>query len=537
MGSARIPCLRALRHRERDLGPVTANRWRRLVGRAPFLGTASRRLIAPLGVAVGALVATVAGAGAQCPDGTPAPCAHPARPPAANSVAVLYFDNLSRDTADVFLADGLTDELIVRLSQVKRLEVKSRFESLRVRGRRVADPRALGSELHAAHLVTGSLQQTPQRLRLNVSLVRTRDGAQEWGQVYDRAGSDILALQTEIAREVAGAITGQLLPEERVSLAHRPTADPVAYNLYLRGIGAANTSSEAGMRAGLEYFNRAIARDSSFADAYAEKAMVWATLADGYVEGRVGYARAREAAAQALRFDSSVALAWAMLGQAALALDADAPRATGFAERALGLDARSSWAHITLVGALLLSGRHDDSVIAEGRRGWESDTLSAVTAFLYLWALDLAQHAGSIPLVLPRMQAALSPAEMRIWEGPAYLARGDAAGAAERLSWSYYGGVFAGEYVRALSLSGRNVAARAAVDSMLQLARGAYFNAYGVARAFAALGAVDDAFAWLDRAWDQRTIWLTEVRVDSELEPLHADPRWPAFLRRMGLTP
>lgn len=161
---------------------------------------------------------------AQCPDGSPPPCARAARATAApsNSVAVLYFDNLSRDTADAFLADGLTDELITRLSQVHRLDVRSRFESLRVRGQRAGDPRVLGRTLRAEYLVTGSLQQAGQRVRVNVALVRAPSGAQVWGEVYDRAG-DFLSIQADIAREVAGAITGRLLPQEQASLTRLPT--------------------------------------------------------------------------------------------------------------------------------------------------------------------------------------------------------------------------------------------------------------------------------------------------------------------------
>ena len=226
------------RRRERSLGVM-----RRRCARG--LGTVLRGLIFNAAAAAVACGATTTSASAQCPDGTPPPCAAQRRPaPAPNSVAVLYFDNLSRDTSDVFLADGLTEELIIRLSQVRRLEVKSRFESLRFRGQRVNDPRAIGRELHASFLVTGSIQQAGQRVRLRVALVRTRDGTQQWGDVYERAGGDILTLQADVAREVAGAITGQLLPEERASLARRPTRDPIAYNLYLRGIGAANTISE-----------------------------------------------------------------------------------------------------------------------------------------------------------------------------------------------------------------------------------------------------------------------------------------------------
>jgi TolB-like protein len=448
---------------------------------------------------------------------------------------VLYLSTFSRDSTDVFLADGLTDELITRLSQVRRLEVKSRFESQRVRGQRAADPRALGRMLGATYLVTGSVQQLGQRARVNVALVRAQSGTQVWGEVYERAG-DILAIQAEIARAVAGSITGRLLPQERATLARMPTRDPVAYNLYLRGVGAANTYSESGLRAGLEYFERSIARDSAFADAYVQKAIVWLMLADGYLEGRVGYARAREAAEQALRLDSSLATADAVLAGAAQ-VDADAVQMQRLAVRALGLDPRSWMAHAALSWALLASGARSDSTIAEARRGWEVDTLAAVPAQNYLWVLSVLRRTDSLAAALPRMESALGPEDLRPFDGVVRLARGDAAAASALLSWSYYGGLLAAEYVRAQLALGRREAARATVDSMVERSQHGYYNAFGVARAFAALGDADDAFAWLDRAWEQHTGWLLPLRAYIEFAPLHADPRWTALLRRMHLEP
>ena len=116
---------------------------------------------------VGLLLAVPSALRAQCADGSPPPCAHaaPAHAPTPNSVAVLYFDNLSRDTADAYLADGLTEEIIIRLGQVQRLEVKSRFEVLRYRSQRLPDPPVLGRSLDAAYLVTGSVQRAGDQVR------------------------------------------------------------------------------------------------------------------------------------------------------------------------------------------------------------------------------------------------------------------------------------------------------------------------------------------------------------------------------------
>jgi len=153
---------------------------------------------------------------------------HGAREPASNGVAVLYFDNLSRDTADAYLADGLTEELISRLGQVARLTVKSRNAVRRFRGRLADDPSAVGRALGVVHLVSGSVRHAGARLRVTVELVNAATGDRMWGQQYDRAEADLLGIQEDIAVTIATAIGGRLLPAERSSLTQRPTRDPGA---------------------------------------------------------------------------------------------------------------------------------------------------------------------------------------------------------------------------------------------------------------------------------------------------------------------
>ena len=232
---------------------------------------------------------------AQCPDGSPPPCRSPGTrpPPASNSVAVLYFDNLSRDTADAYLADGLTEEIIIRLGQVQRLEVKSRFEVERLRGPAAPrDPTFLGRTLNAAYLVTGSVQRSGDRVRLRVALVRAATRAQIWGDVIDRSSSDMLTVESDIAGAVTSAITGQVLPAEQWRLYRSLTRDPVAYEEYLRGMRALNSQfDEPSLRSALAHFARAIARDSGMAEAYAGEAGAWESLADFFVTPLEGYRR------------------------------------------------------------------------------------------------------------------------------------------------------------------------------------------------------------------------------------------------------
>src|SRR3989442_8649609 len=162
-------------------------------------------LVLQLGV-----VASWRGLHAQCPDGAPPPCrtTHPVSVPAPNSVAVLYFDNLSRDSADAYLADGLSEDVITRLGQIERLVVKSRSAVQRLRGAAAGDPGALGQALGVAHLVTGSVRRGGGGARGTVELGRATSGVHVWGGQYDRRDADVLAIEDDIARQVPTAIAG-----------------------------------------------------------------------------------------------------------------------------------------------------------------------------------------------------------------------------------------------------------------------------------------------------------------------------------------
>jgi len=155
--------------------------------------------------------------------------------PAVNTVAVLYLDNLSRDTADAYLADGLTEEITARLGLVECLTVKSRNAVRRFRGSVAGEPVVVGRALRVAHLVSGSLRRSGDHLRVTVELVRAASGLRIWGAQYDRTDADLLVIEEDIARAVATAVAGRLLPRERASLAVRPTGNREAYGHFLHG--------------------------------------------------------------------------------------------------------------------------------------------------------------------------------------------------------------------------------------------------------------------------------------------------------------
>ena len=487
-----------------------------------------------LAFAVPLCVGAAVPAAAQCPDGTPLPCGPRAAPPPPNSVAVLYLDNLSRDTADAYLADGLTEEVIIRLAQMPRLDVKSRFEVARYRGRSAQqDPTSLGRQLNAAYLVLGSVQRAGDRVRLRYEVIRAGTRAQVGGDVIDRASSDLLTVESDIARAVATAITGRLLPEERRRLARPLTSDPLAYEEYLRGLQAMNSSyDEAALRSALAHLNRAIARDTTFAAAYASKALLWTSLADAYVSPREGYGQARAAALRALALDSLQALADAVLGAAIVTIDLDAREGERLGRRAVALNPHGDQNHGLLTLVFLAQGRIDES-LTEARLAWEADSLFSNNGVWYAQALILNHRLDSAAALLPRLRAILPSADVDAVEGMLLAAEGHLRDAVPLLDWRYYGGLVAGTYVRALIARGDTAAARATVDSMIAARAARYYNPMAVAKAYAALGDLDRGMEWLRRAFEERTMWLTYVRVDDELAPLRADPRYAALDRQL----
>ncbi len=234
---------------------------------------------------------------------------------ALGSVAVLYLDNLSRDSGDAYLADGLTEEITARLGDVPRLQVKSRNAIRRGESSAPGDVTALGRALRVNYLVEGSLRRAGARVRVSVRLIRAKDGFRVWGEEYDRATADLLELERDVASAVATAIAGQLLPGERASLAARPTTNLAAYDHLLRGnYYAARRTPRATERAITEY-GAAISMDSDYVDALFRLADAYALIVDYGWDYRglapesvlvLGLA----AADRALRKDSTSADAW-----------------------------------------------------------------------------------------------------------------------------------------------------------------------------------------------------------------------------------
>ena len=318
---------------------------------------------------------------AQCPDGSQPPCrpSRAAAPAAPNSVVVLYFDNLSPDTADAYLADGLTEALLFRLGQLQRLAVKraSRAVAQRVRDSVPDYAMAIGQLLRVRYVVEGSVRRAGPRVRVSTRLVRAGDGVQIWADEFDRATTDILNLEDELARRVVIGIAGRLAPGDRAALVTAPTRNPEAYMHFLKGNFYLAQRSAPALARAIEEYQSAVRIDSAFVDPLARigytYALCFALVAPcGGLSSDALLNRARAVSERALEQDSNSAEAWLARGSVAFGAN-DAPTfrlAQRALERSLALDPRNSegW---HLYGVILRAEGEDSAAAVAYHRALE----------------------------------------------------------------------------------------------------------------------------------------------------------------------
>src|SRR2546423_4891196 len=278
------------------------------------------------------------------------------------SIAVLPFDNLSRDPDNAYFCEGVQDEILTRLAKVADLKVISRTSTQHFKSTPENLPQ-IARQLGVAHILEGSVQKANDQVRVNVQLINALTDAHLWADTYDRKLTDIFAVETEIAKAVADVLQAKLTGSEQHVIAARPTANSEAHQLYLKGRFFWNKRTGSDLKKSIEYFNQAIAADANYALAYAGVADGYVWL-PGYTAGtpRDSYPKAAAAAKKALELDDTLAEARTSLAIAIWLYDFDFSQANREFQRAIELNPNYATAHhwygnITLAAL----GRFDDA--------------------------------------------------------------------------------------------------------------------------------------------------------------------------------
>jgi TolB-like protein/DNA-binding winged helix-turn-helix (wHTH) protein/Flp pilus assembly protein TadD len=460
------------------------------------------------------------------------------------TLAVLPFDNLSGDADQEFLSDGLTEEMITQLGRLEpdRLRVLARSSTWKYK-RSDRDIGQLRRELGADYVLEGSLRRAGERVRVTAQLVQVDDQSQVWAETYDRDLRDVLIVQSEVAAAVARTIAVTLTPDAQARLARARPTHAEAYQDYLRGRFFLNRRTEATLKQAIGYFQKAIAADPGYAPAYSGLADSYSSLGASSIVGglppRQAMPEAKAAALKALQIDGTLAEAHTSLAMVHLLYEWDLAACEKEFRRALELDPNYTTAHHWYSHCLLPLGRTEES-LAESKRALALEPLSLVVgnhlAWHYLYARQYDQAIEQFRKTLELDPAFPQTQRYAAW---AYLQKGmhPEAIAALRAALNSLGRdpEIEGELGHALAMAGQRAEARAMLEGLGHLSATRYVSPYSVALVHAGLGDRDQALAWLDKAYAERSDYMPYLRLEPMLDGLRSDYRFAALVGRVDL--
>lgn len=462
------------------------------------------------------------------------------RPP-IRSLAVLPLRNLSGDPGQEYLADGMTESLIGRLARIHDLRVISRTSVMRFKETQMSVPQ-IARMLNVDAIIEGSVIREGNQIRVHVQLIRAATDEHIWAEEFQREYSSVLVLEDDLTRSIVSQIAVNLLPGEKVGLALAHPVDPETHEDYLRGRYYFNQRTEDSVNKSIAYFQQAITRDPHYALAYSGLADDYALLGfRGAYPSRQAVAKAKAAALKAIELDDSLAEPHTSLAFIAETHEWDWKTAEREYKRALELNPGDARAHHWYAGYLMYVGRYEEG-IAEAERARDLDPLS----------LPANNALAGRLLVAGRIREALEQVQKTLELDPNF------APAHQTLGWVYLNRGRVEEAVRefqkAVEISGTDdtdllldlgfayakAGNREEAGKILQTLKTRHVKGLAPAGSigilYGAMGNLDEAFAWLSKACDERDPELTYLNVPGRrFEPLRHDPRFQQLLVRVGL--
>jgi serine/threonine protein kinase/tetratricopeptide (TPR) repeat protein len=457
-----------------------------------------------------------------------------------DSLAVLPFVNVGADAGTEYLSDGITESIINNMSQLPKLSVRS-FSSVAHYKSKDVNPQAVGRELNVEAVLTGRLVHHGDEFAINAELIDVRNNRQIWGSQYTRQVTDLMGIQEQISQQISEKLQLKLTGEEKQRMTQGATGDKEAYQLYLQGRYHWNKRTLEDMQQSIDFFQQAIQKDPRYALAYAGQADAYALMADfNVLPSKEVMPKVKIAAAKALELDGNLAeahvsLAWARFH------DWDWPGAENEFKRAIELNANYPAAHSWYGEYLMALGRFDEA-LAELNRAYQLDPVSPANS---LALANRFYYAHQYTQAIEQCQKTLAMDSLFI---PAHVALGRAyeqktmyreAVAEFRKAFELSGGDTneLAALGHAYAISGQESEARKILEQLKERSQQTYVQPTWVAVIRIGLGEKDQAFDWLQRAYQDRAAWMIYLKVDPLFDPVRSDPRFIDLLRRVGLSP
>ncbi|HTA58331.1 MAG TPA: protein kinase [Candidatus Baltobacteraceae bacterium] len=456
-----------------------------------------------------------------------------------DSLAVLPFENSSRDPEHEYLSDGIAGSLINILAAVPKLRVMAQSTVFRFKGRGV-DPQSVGRELNVRAVLTGRIMQSGGSLRIGAELVDVATGSRIWGAQYDRKPGDIFAIQDEISNEIWETLKLKLTRAEKKRLTKHQTDDAEAYRLYLKGRHHWNKWTEDGFYKAIEYFHQAVEKDSAYALAHTGIADSYILLGwNSYLPPKDAFPKAKAAALTALRLDPDLGEAHTPMAAVLWLYDWQWPEAQAEFQHSIALNFAHPTASHWYAECLMTIGRQAEA-IAGMKKSQELDPLSLIIGAGIGWAHYMARQ----------YDAAIEQLHRTIELDPNYpvtywilglilrkLGRYDQAIAEGEKSVKFSGGspMLTAALAQTLATAGRKKEAIQLLDELTQLAKQKYVAPCFFAGIHLGLGESDRAIECLEKSFDEHSHWLIYLHIDPSMDALRPDPRFQDLLRRIGL--